>query len=235
MLLGKVWRQLLINGNARGELTARSVGVSARTAADVAIASAYYIVANVVLGVDVDRTAGLNNGGIALIAVGQLGDLAELGHLGFGDGDEIGHCRLQPAEVVGVVTTAGKPVLLGNVASGIGPGTGVTGASATVHAHCFGIAGLYPGIVQVVQRSGEVTAGDDGAALVEQIAAVDVQITAGSDTGCRTGSGHFQFFTLGDFPGMSCLATAAIIVVKLAIASPLIDSGGVDTAIAGGQ
>ncbi len=68
LLLGQVWRQLLIDSNACGELTARRIGVSARTAAHVAVTSAYDVVADVLARVDVYRAAGLDNGGIALVA-----------------------------------------------------------------------------------------------------------------------------------------------------------------------
>ncbi len=71
--------------------------------------------------------------------------------------------------------------------------------------------------------------------MVEQITAVDVQITASGNAGRSTGCGHFKLFTLGYFPGMSCFATAAVVVIKLAIARPLINPGGIDTAIAGRQ
>ena len=214
LLLGQVRRQLLINGNTRGELAARSTGARARTTAHVGVARAYNAVVDVVLGVDVDRTGGLDNGGIALIAGGQLGDLAELGHLDFGGADEVGHCRFQAGEVVGVITAAGKPVLIGEGAGGIKPAAGAVLPFAAVHPHRFGIVGLYAGVGQVVQRSGEVAAGGDGAALVKQLAAVDVQITASGDAGRRTGGGHFQFFTLGDIPGMSFLAATAVIKEK---------------------
>ncbi|CAM3240949.1 hypothetical protein PSFL111601_13845 [Pseudomonas floridensis] len=234
MLLGQVWRQLLIDGNARGKLTARSTGISTRTTAYVAVASAYNVVADVVTGVDVDCTACLDNGGIALIAIGQLGNLAELGHLGFGGSDKFGHCRFKAADVVGVITAAGKPVLLSEFASGIGPGTGVAGTSAAEGTHSFSIAGLYAGVVQVVQCRGEVAAGGNGAALVEQIATADAQITASDNAGRCACSGHFQFFTLSNVPGMSCLA-AAVVVVEFPVARTLYNHGGIDTAVAGSQ
>ncbi|CAH0323647.1 hypothetical protein SRABI123_05731 [Pseudomonas sp. Bi123] len=226
---------MLVQGDARGELAARSTGARAGATAHVGVARANDAVVDVVLGVDIDRTGGLDNGGIALIAGGQLGDLAELGHLDFGGADEVGHCRFQAGEVVGVITAAGKPVLIGEGAGGINQAAGVVGPFAAVHPHRFGIVGLYAGVGQVVQRSGEVAAGGDGAALVKQLAAVDVQITASGDAGRRTGGGHFQFFTLGDFPGMSYHGTAAVIVVMRPVARTLINPGGVDTAITDGQ
>ncbi|TPG73529.1 hypothetical protein EAH74_32870 [Pseudomonas mandelii] len=160
---------IAIDGDAGGELVARSTGARTGTTAHVGVARAYDAVVDVVLGVDVDRTGGLDNGGIALIADGQLGDLAELGHLDFGGADEVGHCRFQAGEVVGVITAAGKPVLLSEVVSGVEPVTGVVDPFAAVHPHRFGIVGLYAGVGQVVQPSGEVAAGGDGAALVQQV------------------------------------------------------------------
>ncbi|WP_221179078.1 hypothetical protein, partial [Pseudomonas brassicacearum] len=55
---GQVRRQLLIDGDARGELAARSTGARAGTTAYVGVAGAYDAVVDVVLGVDVDRTGG---------------------------------------------------------------------------------------------------------------------------------------------------------------------------------
>ena len=171
-----------VQGDAGGELAARSTGARAGTTAHVGVARAYDAVVDVVLGVDVDRTGGLDHGGVALVAGGNFCGRAELRQFSFGHADKIGHSGLKTAQIIGGVARAFEPVLVGKITGRVVQPACVAGSFGAKYSGGFGFASLDTAVGQVDQRSRQIAAGGDGAALVQQVAAVDAQIAARRDT-----------------------------------------------------
>ena len=230
LLLCQVRGQLLVEGHAGGKCVARGAGVGARATADVLEAGTHHAVVEVVLGGDVDVAAGLDDRGVALVTGAQLRHATKLRQFGFGGADELAHGRRQAAEVAGVVAVAVQPVTVGERLGHVDPAAAIAGALGTKHAHGFGIGGLHAGVGEVVQRGAQVAAGGDGAAVVEQVAAVKNQVATGGDARCGTGGGDLQFFALHDLPDAVLLA-AAVAGVDAFDAGDLFDFGGVDALV----
>ncbi|CRM34882.1 hypothetical protein [Pseudomonas sp. 44 R 15] len=132
LLLGQVWRQLRVEGDA-GRVTVGGAGAGRAgggfcTRPDVGVTRAHYAVVDTGLRLDVHRAASLNHGSVTLIIAGDFGDFAELGALDFHHADEVGHRGLKAAEVIGVVTGAFVPVFIGECGGCIEPASRVLGA-----------------------------------------------------------------------------------------------------------
>jgi len=160
---------LLVQGDAGGELAAQSTGSGARTTAYVGVASAHDAVVDVVLGVDVDRTGGLDHGGVTLVAGGNFCGRAELRQFSFGHADKVGHSGLKTAQIIGGVARAFEPVLVGKITGRVVQPACVAGSFGAKYPGGLGFAGFDAAIGQVDQQGTQIAAGGDGAALVQQV------------------------------------------------------------------
>ncbi len=228
-LLRQVRRQLGVERHAGGVGSACGRGVGAGAGAYVVVAGAYYAAVEVVLGGDVDGATGLDDGGVALVASGQLRGLGVLRQLVVRGGDEVAEGGVQATQVGRVIARTVDPVLLGELLGFVFPAATVFGALGHEYPEGLRVAGDDALVGEAVRTDGQILAGTDGAAGVVDLPGNDAQVAAGRDRGGSAAGGDRQLVAFGDFVHRVLFGAGAIgnIVVQVLVATDLDDLRGV--------